>query len=713
MPDFPAAPPRRPTDPGDDLDPAAQLREKAKDEWAERIERYINEGRYTEAREQVKQALAEFPNDLGLRGLDSLAEHGLRRNAESSTLLREGRRLLQENRLDAAIDVLRRAERLEERNPESRGALAGALISRARELMSTNWHEAEPLVREALLLEQDNPVALSLGALIADYKRKEGGPPSSATAAPEPRKPINPLPTKPVEPVAAKDAVPPPPPPRVKAAPPTVAAAAPTRSTAGTTAKGPTAEGPTAKGRGAIGKGKRLPLFIGAAVAVLLLIVAAIFATWYIRNRAKPEYQQAHVPTKQAPVAPNTSTSPPNAAMPTPVEPTPAPTTDVPPTAVSEMVPFIVTANVPDAVVVVNSRELKTHLANGSLTLHRPAGKYRVMVRADDYEPVAEQMVELKAGAKPVALNFTLNHIAHVATLVIESVPADSEVLLDGNSIGIAGSGAFKKDVPPGNHTVTVRKPDYVDFVHYQQFTAGQTVNLSGADMKAYGKLVAKVTPANARVTYKRAGEQEAKPLTSNGTLNLPPGDYAVESKADGFFSDLQNITITSGKDSPYIVALKPTAVVVEKLTPAKVFANGPAWTFSDPDSWWTYAQKGFSFTRRDEGTLTFTLAKDTKPFMKERVHKYEFVADYKDEDNKILYSLDQHHLTRKVYVDGKELKDQRADVPVNGGDAYRLVVQILPDAIVVKVNGAADTAKRPEAHGKFAFLNEVVLTPR
>src|SRR5579863_6586985 len=121
MPHSPHVPPR-PAEPGEHS-------EQAKAAWATRIEQHINTGEYSRARELVKRALIEFPNDLGLRGLDSLAEHALRRTAEAAVMLREGLKLIAENRFDAGLEFLCRAERLDDRNAEIRAALVGALFS--------------------------------------------------------------------------------------------------------------------------------------------------------------------------------------------------------------------------------------------------------------------------------------------------------------------------------------------------------------------------------------------------------------------------------------------------------------------------------------------------------------------------------------------------------------------------------------------------------
>ncbi len=150
-----------------------QVTEEAKARWVERVDRHFGAGEYLKAREVVKQALAEFPDDQELRGLDSLAEQALRRSEEAGALLREGQKLIAANQFDQGIEILRKAERLDERNPAARAALFGALLQHARDLMSSDWHAAEPLVAEVLEREPSDPVARSLTSLISDYKRQE------------------------------------------------------------------------------------------------------------------------------------------------------------------------------------------------------------------------------------------------------------------------------------------------------------------------------------------------------------------------------------------------------------------------------------------------------------------------------------------------------------------------------------------------------------
>ena len=944
-----------------------QVTQEAKARWVDRIDRQFGAGDYAKAREEVRQALAEFPDDQELRELDSLAEQALRRNAEAAALLKEGQQQIAANHFDAGIEILRRAERLDERNQVARAALLGALLQRARDLMSSDWHAAEPLVQEVLQLEPSDPVARSLTSLIGDYKRQEAvsrflvearnlqaagdldaalakmehglkafpnesrlgqlqqtlrgslpesrkqepplrgpapapGPRSDATVLfdpatmPAPQKPVAPekhvappspnaVPA-PLKPVAPEFAAPTPQPPKPPVTPPDKPLAPAPRPI---NKPQPIDKSPD--------KALAPMSLLGGVVAAAVIIVAVLF--WLLHRKPQPPGPtpsrvvqvsvtlRANVPGARyridnKPVAgtemkfeagsshqaeaeadgfisqmrpitvPSNSTSPitvafelhpalaglhiysdiragklvfdqtppldlqdgsltkedlqpgshrisildsakrnvfdfsfdvkprelstlsapPKGSVPglvvsslgsnavvygsanlkgavdgKPMQvippdglkltlPTqgglnfvvddgkgkahgiaipfsPLPALNVSLSGAVERIPVLINANVPDAMVLIDGKDSKP-LTNGTRMLPLKPGKYRIGLRADDYEPVDEQLVEVKSGAPaPQPLTFTLKRVAHMAWLLVESAPPDTELVIDGSSAGIITPGAFKKEISPAHHTVVLKKQNYLDYTQYHQFVAGETITINAAEMKPYGKLTVKVSPENARIVYRRSGGDQDIALENNREHSLAPGDYTVSASAEGYLPDSQNLTILPGKEAPFIATLNPTKVVIKQVLPTEFFENGRAWAFTDANSWWTYAEKGFSFTRKNEGTMNFTLPKDPKAFLKEKVKKYEIVADYRDEQNKILYTLDPHHLTKKVFVDGKEQKDQRSDSPLSVGDNYRLTVQITPEMITFRVNGVTDTTKRPDVHGKFGFVNEVVLAPR
>jgi tetratricopeptide (TPR) repeat protein len=122
---------------------------EAKAHWMERIDGYFATGEYSKARDSIREALADFPNDKELEGLESLADQGIRRSAEATLLLTQGRDLCSAKKYTDGLDALRKAERLDPRNASARATLLSCLVEHARELISKDWTVAEPLIQEA------------------------------------------------------------------------------------------------------------------------------------------------------------------------------------------------------------------------------------------------------------------------------------------------------------------------------------------------------------------------------------------------------------------------------------------------------------------------------------------------------------------------------------------------------------------------------------
>lgn len=870
-----------------------QIAEQAKPRWVDHIDAQLPARESSQHPRAVKPTRAEYSIPDEPHHRNGVAEPGLSHAEEAKALMDEGQRLVGAGQLEEGMQMLRRADRLDDRNPAVRAALRGALVQRARQCMASDWRTAEPLVKEVLQMDPGNPFARAMASLIADHQRQEAvdkilfeattlqdaadtegalakvergllkflhdsrltqfqqtlqpalldsakeetvvavaaGAGADTASAPVPPQPALPPLARP--PVTRRTGPP-------KLLPPPVA------SPSFALTKLPKQR---RRRRSRRSEKRRINLIIAAAVAVILLSLLALILTLG-RRSAQPE--RAAV----APVPKGFPTHRPAASIPAPppvlpgmrlysglgsgaflfdreplqllqeggavkeniqsgehsvsihdrysadvfdfsfvAKPGELSIVDVPPkgtvpgvvvsslgsnaivyatpnvkggaegtplavippegdkrelpsrgglhyvfesadgkrhaividvssasavnvilSGAPEAIPFIIQANVPDATVVINGHELKTGLVGGVLSVRRPPGTYHVLVKADNYEPSAVQDIKLEEGNTPPPLQFTLTRTAtavNLATLVIDGAPPSTDVLLDGSSIGTVDDGTFKKDLQPGTHTITLKKAEYLDSPHYHQFVAGETFTISAADMKPFGTLMVSVTPTTAHITYQRNGDPQPKSLENNKQQPLLPGDYTVKAEADGFLPDTQLVTVASGAVVPYSAGLKPSITNVIKQRPADLFEDGRSWVFNNPDGWWIFGEKGFSFMRQLEGTFMFTLLKDTQGLLSEKVKKYEFVADYVDDENKVLYTLDPHHLTRRVFAEGKELKDGKSDIPITVGDIYKLIVQISQETIIVRVNGVMDVSQRPGTRGKFGFVNEVVLIPR
>ena len=140
--------------------------------WLEQIDGHLHAAEYDKALADFSEAEAAFPADSDLLQRKALAEQGVARNAEATVLLKEGQDFCAARNFQDGLASLRKAERLDPRNRLARAALLSGLVSHARELMPSDWHAAEPLVKEALDLEPSDPVARSLLAVLDDNRRQ-------------------------------------------------------------------------------------------------------------------------------------------------------------------------------------------------------------------------------------------------------------------------------------------------------------------------------------------------------------------------------------------------------------------------------------------------------------------------------------------------------------------------------------------------------------
>ncbi len=151
----------------------AQIREESKGRWVEQIDRQIAGGDYARARELVRTALAEFPDDKEFAELERVAEGALGRAAEAEEWLQRGQKLCFDRQFGEGLEALRKAASLDNRNAVIRAALLNALVEQARSVLGQDWRAAEPLIEQALGIDGGHPLAKSLQGLVLDYKRQD------------------------------------------------------------------------------------------------------------------------------------------------------------------------------------------------------------------------------------------------------------------------------------------------------------------------------------------------------------------------------------------------------------------------------------------------------------------------------------------------------------------------------------------------------------
>jgi hypothetical protein len=395
------------------------------------------------------------------------------------------------------------------------------------------------------------------------------------------------------------------------------------------------------------------------------------------------------------------------------IDSSPSPVLTVTLSGAGEKLPVTVTANVPDGNVLING-SIRSHLANGARLMQLPPGTWTIKITHDGYQDSDEQKVQLKAGdTSPKKLDFTLAALAANATLSISAAPPEAAVFIDEVRAGTVNSaGTFTKDIAPGSHAILLRKAGFEEMKDARDFKAGETAKLNGA-MKPMATLSIKILPPSARFTVRRDGDS-ADTVVANGQASpVHPGSYKITAEADNFDSRSETIQIEAGKSVSIDWQLHPTGTTpLAKKTPETFFENGAAWK---PESgWWAHDGKGYSFLRSSQGTFVFDLLKDQHSGIFKKVKKIVFVADYKGERNKIVYTLDGHNLARRVYTDGAPGDEAKKPHGMEANASYRIMVELKPESITIK-NAAGkvlDTVARSGAAGKFGFQDEIAIAP-
>jgi serine/threonine-protein kinase len=380
-----------------------------------------------------------------------------------------------------------------------------------------------------------------------------------------------------------------------------------------------------------------------------------------------------------------------------------------------DKVQLTVAANVADGIVVVNGSPVKRPMSDGLRTLSLDPGDWTIKVTHDGYQDSEEQKVRLKAGDKDVQkLSFSLSPLVRTATLAISAAPPEAEVYIDSVRVGtVNASGTFTKEIGAGSHAVRLSKQGFEDHAESRDFKAGEIVKLGAAAMKAAaGTLLVHVSPAGARIALHREGDTAPLTVTNNEKTSLRPGSYVLSAEANKFETKSATIAIEAGKNTVIEWPLQVVASAETKATAARYFENGAKW--SQRGGWWTFDGKGYSFFRAGEGAFTFDILRESgKGGLFSRSKKIVFVADYKGEGSRILYVLDGHNLTRKVFADGSGQKEVKVPHAIDGS-ICRITVEMSADSIIIKDKSGKvlDTVKRTGAPGKFGFVDEVAIAP-
>jgi len=647
------------------------------EDWVSQATKLHSSGDLFAALAWVAEGLAVHPHDPKLLQI----QDAVQRDQEARR--RQARR--------GDLDELRRLQN--EIAGATDNAAKQALVERIQKVAAKHWTDGEILsIANALLLRlgmlpQESSTAPSRrkGATVIFHVPRPNAPeisradtnqslPSQVSANPTPSQNIASAAVVPGKAATNKVAPDPAPPTKVaeRLAAPVVVPQPLTTSTAASAA-------PPAKITPRPARAKQAPRSSSSTLIVVvsvvsIVLIAAIF--FFARKHQSPTVAQtpSAVPSVSTPPATEPAISAPAVAAPSEPpsdeHPPQASKPDIPPSSetvegkgtldASPVIPdhkdlgtLVVVVGQDGARVSLNGKLQRQLTQGGQLRITKlELNDYVVQVSKNGFQDPPQQKIRIRK-EEEAKLVFNLQPqpalpAARLASLTIQGGTPGSAVLVDQTSVGtVQSDGTLTfSSVSPGDHTVELRKDRFKPRQFKKHFVAGGAVAIAAAEAAlegASGELRISYAPADANVAIVKG--DLLKIVSSGVPLNLAPGTYTITARTSDRFTRSATVEVTAGQSRSLDLSLAP---------------NGMS-KWEDAGAW---KREGDVFTRKGgdfvlygavpaSGTFIFS-ARPTKG------HLLQWVLNYTDAKNYILFQLDDNYFYRTIIRNGQKVGDIR-----------------------------------------------------
>jgi hypothetical protein len=376
-------------------------------------------------------------------------------------------------------------------------------------------------------------------------------------------------------------------------------------------------------------------------ISSVAILIAAIF---FVSKHHAPESAKrpAVAPLISQPTVSETTASPANSL---PVAPSADPTPEPPSPVASDAGAGKVTppeAAIPDAPPIESPHKL-----NISKSGFQNPPPQAVRIRKD--EP-----------AKPIP---NLQPLPRLASLTIQGGVPGTTVLVDQSLVGtIQPDGTLSvSSVNPGDHTVELRKERFKPRQIKEHFVASGATSLTAADAAlepAPSELKINFTPPDANVAIAKG--DLLKMVSSGVALNLAPGTYTLTARTAERFTRTSAVEVIAGQSKTLDLSLAPSGM--------SKWDDPGAWKHEKDSS----IRKGGDFVLYGAVPTSGTFVFSAAPI---KGHLLQWVLNYTDPKNYVLYQMDDNNFYRTVIRNGE--KKDRIIIPDQGDKKSFRTLQI------------------------------------
>ena len=324
---------------------------------------------------------------------------------------------------------------------------------------------------------------------------------------------------------------------------------------------------------------------------------------------------------------------------------------------------------------------------------------YVVQVSKRGFQDPPQQEIRIRKGEQ-ARLIFNLQPQPRLASLTIQGGAPGTAVFVDQTLIGtIQPDGTLPvSTVNPGDHTVELRKERFKPRQFKKHFVVGGAISFAAADAALEagpGELKITFAPADAKVSIVRG---ELLTMVSSGVpLNLAAGTYTLTARTADTFTRWSTLEVIAGQSKSLDLSLAPSGMS----------------KWDDPGAWKherdSFIRKGGDFVLYGvvpaSGTFAFSA-------MLTKGHLLQWVLNYTDPKNYVLFQIDDNNFYRTVIRNGE--KTDELKVPDKGDKkSFRtLHIRVSPTELVHQIRHGdswtvLDRWTQPGANlslGKFGF---------
>jgi tRNA A-37 threonylcarbamoyl transferase component Bud32/uncharacterized protein (UPF0335 family) len=306
-----------------------------------------------------------------------------------------------------------------------------------------------------------------------------------------------------------------------------------------------------------------------------------------------------------------------------------------------------------------------------------PRGSYTLQTTAPSSDLLSPQVVEIKRGQN-ATVTLNIHKTAVLAALRVHTLPA-ATIQVDGMTAGITDSAGLLvvPGLSAGQHHLSATRSGRSS-TQDVTLAEGEADHLTELKLdRGPGSVTLQLDPVDSAViVYDSKGQQVS---VSGSHFELPAGRYHFIARTSGYVDRGQAADVVA--DSQTTIDLKLSPISLSSAQPSLEGWEGAEWSIEEQSKNLVHSGYGVGLYAAKPATGRFLFSGTFSHGFILGKPKVEWVANYRDANNYLLFSLDRSGLEMFTVTSGKKTP-HGAKIPVLPMSKFQMMVQISPGSV-------------------------------